>query len=591
MKIYSRLFYLLISVLLLNQSCTSTKEATSTSGKNQNTADVTKLAPGDPRIRIATEKFIEANKMEMLGDYQQAMNLYKECLKLNPGIDAAYYNISKILYAQKSYTDALAFVQQAVKLDPSNTYYLDMYGTLLGGLGNYKEAIKVYEQMVKLDPENPDAWYNYAFFTEQNKQYEDAIGIFSQIEDHFGTSEELSVEKSKLWAQIGKKDKGAAELQKLIDSDPSNPKYYSLLIDFYTGNGMEDKAYETLQQLIALDPNDPKAYLVLAGYYKRNNDEVKANETFEKAFSNPALDADYAVPILAGYLQYFQDSSKNNEQKKQQALELAKLLAASHPNEAKALAIYGDFLNQNNQFDEALIQYKKSLEIDNSKYSIWQQVFFLYDRERNYDSLLTATNNAIEFFPDQSMVYYFNGYANMQLKKYDAAVKSLSKSIEISNGDPQFLTQAYSTLGDAYNNLKKYTASDSSYDQALVYDPSNAYVLNNYSYYLSVRGEKLDIAQTMAEKANTLSPDNASYEDTYAWVLFKSGKYEEAKLWQQKALQHGGANDGTVLEHYGDILFKLNDVDGAVEYWMKAKAKNVESDLIDKKIAQRKWYE
>jgi Tfp pilus assembly protein PilF len=126
---------------------------------------------------------------------------------------------------------------------------------------------------------------------------------------------------------------------------------------------------------------------------------------------------------------------------------------------------------------------------------------------------------------------------------------------------------------------------------ALVFDPSNAYVLNNYSYFLSLRGEKLDEAGKMAEQANILSPNTASYEDTYGWVLYKSGKYSDAKDWLGKALKDGGAEDGTVLEHYGDILFKLNDIDGAVQYWMKAKTKNVESDTIDKKIAERKLYE
>ena len=149
----------------------------------------------------------------------------------------------------------------------------------------------------------------------------------------------------------------------------------------------------------------------------------------------------------------------------------------------------------------------------------------------------------------------------------------------------------YSDLGDAYYYLKNNLASDSCYELALVFDPSNAYVLNNYSYFLSLRGEKLDEALRMSNQANVLSPNNAAYEDTYGWVLYKSGKFSDAKEWIGKALQHGGDEDGAVLEHYGDILFKLDDVNGAVQYWMKAKEKNVESETIDKKIAGRKLYE
>jgi tetratricopeptide (TPR) repeat protein len=116
-------------------------------------------------------------------------------------------------------------------------------------------------------------------------------------------------------------------------------------------------------------------------------------------------------------------------------------------------------------------------------------------------------------------------------------------------------------------------------------------VLNNYAYYLALRGEKLDEALKMSEKSNVLSPNNAAYEDTYGWVLYKLGRYADAKEWVGKALQHGGNADGTVLEHYGDILFQFGDVNGAVEAWTKAKALNVDSETIEKKIADRRLYE
>lgn len=573
-------------------SCTTPKQATETSGvPGAPAVAAPQLAEDDPRRRAATEKFIDATKMDILGDHQQAINLYKESLKNDPANPAAYFNIAKIFYDQKQYADALPYAQQAAKLDPKNTWYLDLYGTLLGGMGNYKEAAKLYEQMVQTDPDNPDAWYNWAFFTEQNKQYQEAINIFSQIEERFGTSEEITTEKVKLWMALGKKDKAAEELQKLIDADPGEPRYYSMLIDFYMTNGMEDKAYEVLQKLVSLDPNDPKANLVLASYYQRKGDNDKAYDAFSKAFSNPDLDIDIGVSVLLSYLQYFQTPSAANAPKREQALKLADELTQSHPTEAKAFAIYGDLLYQDDQYEKALTNYKQSIALDNSKFIVWQQLFFLYDQTKNYDSLLAVTSMAEELFPDQAMAYYFNGYASMQMKKYPLALASINKAIEIGSGDRKFLSQMYSTAGDLYYNMKNNHASDSCYDMALVFDPSNAYVLNNYAYYLSLRGEKLDDALQMAEKSNTLSPNNAAYEDTYGWVLYKLGRYSDAKEWIGKALQHGGSADGTVLEHYGDVLFHLGDVDGAVDFWMRAKALNVDSINIDKKIADRRLYE
>src|SRR6185503_1615962 len=182
MKIRSLLLLLLVSITAFIQSCSTEKSTVASPDK---TSSANTLADRDPRKRLATEKFIEANKMDILGDHNQAMNLYKEALKIDPSIDAAYYNLAKILYNSKQYNDAIQYAAQAVKLNPKNTWYLDLYGTLLGGLGNYKEAQKIYEQMVEIDPEDADAWFNRAFFTEQNKQYDEAISIFNQIQERF----------------------------------------------------------------------------------------------------------------------------------------------------------------------------------------------------------------------------------------------------------------------------------------------------------------------------------------------------------------------------------------------------------------------
>ena len=390
---------------------------------------------------------------------------------------------------------------------------------------------------------------------------------------------------------LGKKENAAQEYQKLIDADPDEPKYYSLLIDFYMTNNEQDEAYAVLQKLLALDPNDPRANLVLASYYQRKGDDAKAYDAFSTAFSNPDLDSEIGINILVGYLQYFQKPDAANEQKRQQALGLAQLLVASHPKEAITHAMYGDLLYQTDKNNDALLQYKQSIALDSSKFLVWQQLFFIYDQQRSYDSLLQVAVLATTLFPDQAMPYYFSGYACTQLKKYNDAVTYLGKAIEIGVGDRKLLSQMYSQVGDAYYYLKNNHASDSCYELALVFNPSNAYVLNNYSYFLSLRGEKLEEADKMAEQANILEPNNAAYEDTYAWVLYKRGKYNEAKEWIEKALKNGGDSDGSVLEHAGDIFFKLDDVNGAVQYWMQAKSKNVTSATIDKKIADRKLYE
>ena len=151
--------------------------------------------------------------------------------------------------------------------------------------------------------------------------------------------------------------------------------------------------------------------------------------------------------------------------------------------------------------------------------------------------------------------------------------------------------QFLANLGDVYHAMNKFTESDSAYDRSLKFDAENSYVLNNYSYYLSIRKVNLEKAKQMSAYSNKLDPGNTSFLDTYAWILFQLNDFAGAKEWQQKAMNAGGDKSGTILEHYGDILFKLGNKDEALNYWKQAKALGTDSTTIDRKIAEMKYVE
>ena len=202
-----------------------------------------------------------------------------------------------------------------------------------------------------------------------------------------------------------------------------------------------------------------------------------------------------------------------------------------------------------------------------------------------------VTEEALELYPNQPLVYFFNGMAKNQLKDYNGAIEILTIGEQLVVDNPLMKAQMNATLGDAYNNLKEYALSDSSFEKSLRFDPENSYVLNNYSYYLSVRDENLEKAKDMSAKSIELEPTNSAFLDTYAWILYRLKDYKEAKVWIEKSIENGGNESSVILEHYGDILFKLGEVDKAVIFWGKAEALGSDSELIGKKIADRKIYE
>ena len=137
--------------------------------------------------------------------------------------------------------------------------------------------------------------------------------------------------------------------------------------------------------------------------------------------------------------------------------------------------------------------------------------------------------------------------------------------------------------------MEDHRRSDASYEAALELDPLNSHVLNNYSYFLSLRKEKLDKAKAMSSKLIEMHPDDPTFLDTHAWVLYTLKEYKEAKKFLEMAIKK--TDSGTIIAHYGDVLFKLGETEQAVEQWKKAKGMDDTSEMIDKKIADRKLYE
>jgi tetratricopeptide (TPR) repeat protein len=253
--------------------------------------------------------------------------------------------------------------------------------------------------------------------------------------------------------------------------------------------------------------------------------------------------------------------------------------------------MYSDFLVRDKKYSEALNVIKTVISLDSSKYAVWEQLLYVESVLNDTLSLFQDSKRAINLFPLQANLYLINGSACFQLNKLKEAIDILNEGLNLASFDKNLQLQFYTYLGDIYYRNKDYEKSDEAYQKALKIDPDNTYVLNNYSYYLAERKQDLEKAEQMARKAIDIETKNDSYLDTYAWVLYVRGKIKEAKIWIEKALNNGGSNNGTILEHYGDILFKLDNMNEALIYWEKAKSVGGASELIDKKIHDKKLYE
>lgn len=531
--------------------------------------------------------FYNANKEKILGNYELAITLFHQALSIDKNSDATLYELARIYEKVSKNKEALAYAKKAVALNPDNVWYLSLLGESLQKNNMKNEAIEIYEMLVKKDPDNLNAYFDLANVLINAGKLNEAVKVYDKLEEKTGIKEEVSIQKERIYLKLNKVDKAIDELQKLIQEFPKETKYYSVLADLYQANDMPEKAFETYKKILEIEPDNAFVHLSMAHYYRSTGDKEKTFEELKMAFSNKNLDVETGVSILSSYFTIIEKFPEIKEQ----AFTLNKLFIATHPLEPKAYAIYGDFLYQDKQLDSARQEYRKAIKLDKERFMIWQQLIFIESALNDFNAMYAETEEAMSLFPNQPLVYLFNGIAKIQLQKHKEAIEVLNAGLKQVVDNKAMSSQFYAQLGDVYYKMKNNKESDIAFDKALEQDGTNSYVLNNYSYYLSLRGDSLNKAERMSLLSNTLEPDNSSFQDTYGWILYRLDKFSEAKIWLEKAMKGGGDKSAVILEHYGDVLYKLNDKDTALDYWNKAKTIGSGSEFLNKKIADQKLYE
>ncbi|SEW00989.1 tetratricopeptide repeat protein [Chitinophaga arvensicola] len=534
----------------------------------------------------ADSLFFAAQRSKMLGDYRTAITQYADYLRLNKNNPTVNYELARLFIEVQNAGNALIFARRAAALDPQNHWFQVTLADAYAVNEKFDSAAYVFEGLTSRYPDNEDYLYNKGILLAKANKPASALAAFNQLENKVGVVEELIYQKQKLLLKMSMVDEAAAEIKKLISQEPDEIRYYYLLAEIYDANDHVTDAAEVYHTILTKDPDNPRALIALASYAKKNNDTVTYWHNLTKAFANPGYSIDEKVAYVYPYLQMMNmDTTKLEE-----GLQLTSLIIKAHPKDAKAFALRGDMFSQADMIDSAETNYKKALSLDDTRFSVWYQLMWIYSRKDDPTALLALSNNVTGKFPKEFMGYYFKGVASFLLQQYPNAINSLNTALEIGNGEKKFLGDIYSLLGDSYHATGQHRQSDSSYEQALLLRPKDALIMNNYSYYLSLRGEHLERAAELSKLSLELEPESPTYMDTYAWILFRQEKFAEAKEWIEKALSYPEAQKNpNVLEHYGDILFNLKEVTKAVEYWQMAKDKGASSVDLARKIAEKRY--
>lgn len=531
--------------------------------------------------------YIDATKEKILGNFEKAIALYQEAIKIDPSSAAAHFELGLAYNATGNNQEAFVEFEIANQLEPGNYWYKLSYATFLENQGEVDKAIVQFKELIEENPTQVELKYELAKLLLNQGRAVEGIEYLNLIQENIGVEEEISFLKQRIYLSLNDVDKAAAEIEVLIDKFPRNSDYYAILANIYISNEREDDAVAVLERMKAAGIADSQLYFTLAKLAKGKGDHASYMENIRLVFRSEDIDIDEKVKFLLSNYQV----AENQKEELNEAIELAQLASEAHPEDAKAFALLADFLYFADRNDEAIHAYRKTISIDSSRFPVWNQMLIILSENQQSEMLLNYAERSIQLFPNQPSLYFIYGLGLYEAKRYEDAVEYLELGKDLVIDNQALKSQFYSSLGDIYHELKNHEVSDQNYEMALKLDPNNIYVLNNYSYYLSLRKENLEKAKEMSLKSNRISPGQASFQDTYAWILYQLQDYDTALEWINKAIDSDRNVSATLFEHKGDILYKLDKKKEALEYWKKAKAAGGASEKIEQKIQDEKLYE
>lgn len=519
--------------------------------------------------------FTEATKFYLFGNYVQAVNLYRECLKIKPNSGAVHYQLAKIFTNTGNTAMAKSHAKKACEYSVDNKWYLKELADIYQLEQKYDSAVIFYEKLYKMDPENLSVIFDIAALYERLGSFSEAFVYLDLIDKKIGLSKEVAVSRYRLYSAMNLPEKALEQLKIAYDLSGNEYAITGMTAEFYRNQHLPDSAKKYYDRIYPEYKDDPAVIFSYGDFLLEQGSIENAREVLLYAMLSNNIDNRAKTAYFYRILQ--------DEVSIKTIVPLLDTLVSvyysKYGDDLRSASIYSDIQFRLGNYEKSANALKRIINIDNSNYAAYEQLIFCENVLGNPDSVLFYSDIAIIRFSDKPVLYLFNGSAKLQKKEYEKAAIILEGGLKLADSNSLKL-EFHSILAECYENLKQYEKSVLAFKTALEIDTENIPIRNNYAYYLSLRGVDLSNALDMSGYTIKKEPNNSTYLDTYAWILYKMKKFKKAKKYIAKALLNGGDKNSDILIHYGEIVLSLQEYESALVYFNRA----IEVSDADSKI-------
>lgn len=497
---------------------------------------------------VFTYYFYEAVRCFEIEEYDQCFALLLYCQHLNPN-DAETQEMLGMLYAGIRADDlANTYFARAVDLAPQIWRYRYAYVNRLYQSEQYDSAIDILKKGIKYDSNNEEIWNVLSYVYREKKDYANAIKALNEVERIVGPDRQNSFTKYKYYTALGQDKKALKEIETYLKSVPQDFEFQCFKGNVYLENGRTEEAYRIFKEILNEHPDNHYVYTSLANYFTHVGNHKMAVKTITDALQSGLLDINSKISIFMSNKEMLDSQDVNLE-------DIMLNLIDQEPMNVDLYTYYATYLHELSDTAKLIPVLMTITDLQPSNSSVWSELADISIDQRNDSLFAEVTNRAINLLPEEAKWYYYKSILLLRDGKTDDAKQCCLNGIEVAQSkDLSYKLALYRQLGDIYTMLEQYDSTYVAYEQVLAYNPNDNYVLNNYAYMLAIHGGDLKKAEKMSAKTIEHDATNATYLDTYAWILYLQGS-PLARFYIEKARENADPEQEIkeIEEHYNII--------------------------------------
>ena len=532
--------------------------------------------------------YFEAVNQQNQEHYDAAFDLYTHCLDINPYAAEVYYALSGYYAELGNDSMSMVTVSKAADLDEENDTYLERLAINYINTGKFDKATDCYERLVARNKNRSDAFGILLQLYNQQKDYDKMIWTLNRMEQSEGASEQITLSKMRVYAMTGNKDKELEELQQLAGKHPNDMNYRVMMGNWLLQNDRTDEALEEYEYVLGIEPENQAAQMSMLDYYHAVGNDSLANALQEQLLVNPKTPLQTKISLMRQVVQ----ENEQNGGDSTEVISVFRRILQEPQADSDMLELYAAYMNLKEMPQDSINQvWRQALQITPDNAGVRLQLAQALWSAQQFDDVAALCEEGTEYNPDEIGFYYFLGLSYLQKDDDDATLGAMQRGVSQidEESNPDIASDFYAIMGDILHKKGRDQEAFAAYDSCLLHKPDNYGCLNNYAYYLSLNRTDLQKAEQMSYRTIKAEPTNATFLDTYAWILFQQERYAEAAIYMEQTLQNDSTPSADVLEHAGDIFAKNEQMDRAVDFWQQAVDAGAESKVLIRKIKLRKY--